>query len=127
MRFVIPTLSVLLSTLLATAATAGGSAADATAGKQLFRQRCAMCHTVKPGAPASMGPNLSDVSGRKAGTTSFSYTPAMKKSGITWDKAHLEKLLANPSKTVPGSTMLISVPDAAEREAIIAYLASLKT
>ncbi|PEQ12875.1 hypothetical protein B2G71_08485 [Novosphingobium sp. PC22D] len=96
-------------------------------GEALFRQRCSMCHTVKPGAPAGMGPNLATVAGRKSASTDFSYTPAMKKAGLTWDRRHLNALLTAPAKTVPGSTMVVSVPNPQERAAIVDYLFKLKS
>lgn len=107
--------------------TAGvAHAAGPTEGESQFRQHCAMCHTTKSGAPAGIGPNLAGVAGRKAGSTSFKYTAAMKKSGVTWNKKQLDALLTNPSKVVPGSTMTIAVANPKQRAAIVAYLMSLK-
>ena len=102
-------------------------AQSADKGGALFKARCAMCHTTRVGAAAGLAPNLWGVGGRKAGATGFQYTGAMKASNIVWTRKSLDKLLADPGKTVPGTAMAISVPNAKERGAIVAYLLSLKS
>ena len=48
---------------------------------------------------------------------------AMKKSGIVWNEKTLNLFLANPAKTVPGTSMgYDGVKDAQERADLIAYL-----
>jgi glucose/arabinose dehydrogenase len=65
--------------------------------------------------------------GRKAGSgPHFGYSKALRSSGITWDEATLDRFLQAPSKLVPGTTMVVPVPDAAERRALITYLATLR-
>jgi len=98
------------------------AAQDSAAGGTLFKQRCQTCHSVNPGQKALLGPNLAGVSGRKAGATDFHYSDAMKKVGVTWDVATLDKYLAGPPKVVPGGKMTVSVPDAKQRADIIAFL-----
>lgn len=93
-------------------------------GDQLFRQRCAMCHSVDPARTLPLGPNLSKVVGRKAGSTSFAYSPQLKASGLTWDRATLDRYLTAPTRLVPGTKMAVVVPNAAERAALIAHLAT---
>jgi cytochrome c len=95
-------------------------------GGALFKQRCMMCHSVTPGAKPGMGPNLAGVGGRTAASTSFAYSPALKASKLKWDSATLDKFLSGPGKLVPGTRMVISVPDAKQRAALVAYLATLK-
>jgi len=85
-----------------------------------------MCHVTTSGQKAGLGPNLSGLVGRKAASTDFLYSPALKASGLKWDKANLDTFLAAPSKLVPGTRMAISVANPAERAALVAYLASLK-
>lgn len=123
LRFAFP---ILLAAQFLPIAGGVAHASGTKEGEAQFRQQCAMCHTTKSGAPAGIGPNLAGIAGRKAGSTSFKYTPAMKKSGLTWNKKQLDILLTNPSKLVPGSTMTISVANAKQRAAIVAYLMSLK-
>lgn len=95
-------------------------------GGALFRQRCQMCHVTTPGQKAGLGPNLAGLMGRKAASTEFLYSPALKASGLKWDKPTLDKFLAGPSKLVPGTRMAISVSNPAERTALIGYLGGLK-
>jgi cytochrome c2 len=45
---------------------------------------------------------------------------------ITWDETSLDKFLANPQDVVHGTKMFASVPDAHQRQDIIAYLDTLK-
>ncbi len=105
---------------------AGSAQAQALSGEQVFKQRCQMCHLAKVGAPNVLGPSLAGVVGRKAGTTTFGYTPAMKAAKITWTKEVLDKFLAAPAKMVPGTRMVIAVSDAGPRSALVGYLATLK-
>lgn len=99
------------------------------AGEALFKARCQMCHSVAPGgAPGPMAPNLRGVVGRKAGSSaSFkSYSPALTGYGQAWNKANLDKFLEQPSKLVPGTRMVIALPDAKQRADVIDYLSSQK-
>ncbi|MGC6401385.1 c-type cytochrome [Sphingomonas sp. FW199] len=107
-----------------TAASQGGAtqAQPGQSGQTAFAQ-CRACHTVNKGGANGVGPNLNGVVGRKAASVAgFNYSPALKKSGITWTEAKLDAYLANPAATVPGTKMVIRVNDANKRAAIIAYL-----
>jgi cytochrome c len=93
-------------------------------GERLFLQRCGACHAIDP-ARRTVGPHLAGVVGRAAGTVEGArYSAALRESGIVWDGATLDTFLAAPRRAVPGTTMTVSVPDAAQRAAIIAYLQS---
>lgn len=118
MRFV----SVVLA--LAGVALAAPACAQTVNGAQQFKQRCAMCHAGS--AVGSMGPSLAKVSGRKAGSGTFRYSPALKASNIVWNKTTLDKYIAGPSKMVPGTRMTVNVSDATQRAALVAYLLTLK-
>lgn len=45
---------------------------------------------------------------------------------MTWDEHTLDQFLANPATDVHGTKMFISVPNAADRQDVIAYLQTLK-
>ena len=103
-----------------------GNAQQAAAhGAQLFSERCSLCHAIE-GQGGGQGPSLAGVVGRKAGATAFAYSPALRQVGWTWDAAHLDRYLAAPQAAVPGSRMPVAVPDATERQDLIAYLTTLK-
>jgi cytochrome c len=112
--------------VLAAAGAAPALAQDAAAGGALYAQRCQTCHAAPAGQPHGIGPNLAGVVGRKAASTAFPYSAALKASGLTWDKATLETFLTGPSRMVPGTRMLISVPDPKARADLVAYLAGLR-
>ncbi len=114
----------LLLPLLLIAAPA--SAQNAGAGGALFKQRCQACHSVTPGQKALIAPNLAGVGGRPAATTPFNYSPALKASGLKWDRPTLDRFLAAPMKAVPGTRMVISIADAKQRADVVAYLSGLK-
>jgi len=96
------------------------SAPDADRGKTIFEKRCTGCHALDIDKE---GPRLSGVFGRAAGSVrTFSYSDAVKKSGVTWDAAALDKWLTEPVAFIPDSNMAFRVVDAGERSAIIAYL-----
>lgn len=100
---------------------------DAARGQTLFNQRCGTCHTVVAGATKPMGPNLRGVVGRKAGSAAgFRYSAALKASAFTWDTAGLDAYLTAPARKVPGTTMMIAVPQAQDRADLIAFLAAQK-
>lgn len=103
------------------------AAETAAAGGALFN-RCVICHSNTNGAPNRMGPNLFGVVGRKAGTyPGFSYSTAMKTSGVVWTTAKLDAYLADPQKLVPGNNMpMAGISSAQQRADIVAYLGTLK-
>jgi cytochrome c len=104
---------------------AGGSLAamdingDAARGKSLY-QACQACHSIDEN---DLGPRHRGVVGRRAGSVAdYSYSAALKGSGLTWDEATLDRWLINPSALVPGTKMFFQISDAQNRADIIAYL-----
>ena len=78
-------------------------------------------------ARTKIGPSLAGVFGRKsASEPTYNYSPALKSAGITWDEQELDKFLTNPASDVPGTKMVVSVPNAEDRQNVIAYLKTLK-
>ena len=56
----------------------------------------------------------------------FNFSPALKASGVTWDRQSLDTWLQGPMKMVPGTRMVIGVPDPQRRKDVIDYLETLK-
>ncbi len=116
MRALFPALAIACS-------TAGAARAqEADEGERLFRQRCASCHTIQAGQNR-IGPHLAQLAGRQAGSVEGArYSPALRAADLTWDEATLDRFLANPRATVPGTTMTFSIPNEAQRRSIIGFL-----
>jgi cytochrome c len=96
---------------------------DPVHGKALY-QSCAACHSVDEN---DLGPKHRGVVGRRAGSIEdYTYSPALKNSGLTWDKTTLDRWLINPSALVPGTKMYFKIDDPQMRADIIAYLEQLK-
>ena len=112
--------------IILAATFAASAAVAAPSGEAVFKQRCAVCHSIAP-APGKMGPPLAGVAGRKAGTLpGYAYSTAMKGSKLTWNAATLDTYLKAPAKSVPGTKMLVGVANPEQRAAVIAYLATQK-
>ena len=94
------------------------------AGQIAFNNACRTCHTVREG-DNRLGPNLSRVIGRKAGSLpNYNYSESMKKADIVWDKQNLDRFIANPDAVVSGNNMKPygGIASAEERAKIIAFL-----
>ena len=104
----------------ACANAAAPAAGDSKRGAEIYT-RCAACHALEYNRT---GPKHCGVVGRESGTVpGFDYSPAMKRAMLTWDEQTLDRFLADPPKTVPGTTMTYAgVPDPQERADLIAYL-----
>ena len=111
--------SVIAVTILFAGAA---QAQNAQRGQKLYEE-CAACHSTKVGE-SGVGPSLANALGRKAGENpDFRYSPAMRRSGITWNQTSLNEFVADPQKKVPDNRMPYGgMPDAANRADLIAYL-----
>ena len=107
---------------LAFVAGAARADGDPARGEKRFDE-CVTCHSLKEGVNG-VGPSLHGVFGRKAGSLDdFRYSPAMKRSGLTWTPQALGTFIADPQQAVPNNRMpFAGMPDAAERDDLIAYL-----
>lgn len=102
-----------------------GAAGNVASGKKLYDNVCRGCH----GDAKTQGtaPTLVGIIGRKAGTSSTGATSrALTESDITWDEANLKAFLASPGGKVHGTIMPIGVQRPADRDDLVAYLASLR-
>ncbi len=117
-------LSVMLAGVSAGQARAGGDMAN---GAKIFKLKCVICHSTQAGQN-KVGPSLAGVFGRKDATApNYSYSEAMKNSGLTWDAATLDSYLAGPRAKVPGTKMTFAgLSKESDRADIIAYLSTLK-
>ena len=106
--------------LIATARAPARAAPDALRGEQVYT-RCLACHAL---AYDCVGPRHCGLFGRRASSVpGFSYSAAMKKSGIVWNAKTLDRFLTRPLKMVPGSAMTYDgVADPKERADLIACL-----
>jgi cytochrome c len=117
---------------LAPAATAQiGQAAeplgDAGQGAALWDSECAACHEMGPGAEHSIGPHLTRLFGRRAGSIDgFEYSPSIQRmgnDGLRWEFRTLDAYIANPYTLVSGTRMgYPGLPDAQERADLIAFI-----
>lgn len=102
-------------------AGAAPEAAALRAGEQIY-ERCVGCHSIDVNRA---GPRHCGLFGRHAGSEPGfeGYSDAMKRSGIVWDERTLDRFLANPAASVPGTAMgYAGIADARERSELIAYL-----
>ena len=116
-RNLLPAFLMLIATVFGQARAL--AAGDASHGEQLY-QGCQDCHSLDTN---DVGPKHRGVFGRKAGSVpDYSYSAALKSSGITWTDNTLDQWLTNPQKFVPGSKMFYHLDSAADRADVIEYL-----
>jgi len=116
--------SLLIAAFCAEIMLAGSVSAQTPARGRILFLRCSSCHDISSGPSATIGPNLKDVIGRRAGSLAgFAYSPALKAQTFVWDPAHLDLWLQGPSALVPGTAMAFAgLPSQTDRQAVIAYL-----
>jgi cytochrome c len=100
-----------------------GYAQDAASGEKIFVQ-CKPCHQIGENAKNAVGPVLNGLLGRKAGMIEgYSYSPANKNSGITWDEATFREYIKDPKARIPGTKMTFpGLKDPKQIDDIVAYL-----
>lgn len=129
-------LAALLLLAVPTASPSRLQATEVAAGAALYDERCSRCHGLigasaraaprpVPVVMLPLGPNLTGVYGRAAGTVpGYRYSDAFRAAaaaGLVWDDPTLERWLADSRAMIPGTYMLVKIAPA-ERDAIIAYL-----
>jgi len=122
--------AAVIAVLLAAMPPAAGVTGDTTLrgdpvnGERLYT-RCQGCHSL---AWDRTGPRHCGVVGRKAGgVAGFDYSAAMRRAGIVWNEPTLDRFLADPLGTVPGTSMgYAGIADARERADLIAFLRQAK-
>lgn len=113
-------------------------AADVAAGEKIANTRCAACHTFDQGGAHKVGPNLFGAIERGPNKAEgFNYSKgyeAAAATGFTWDDAHLDQYLSDPTaflRDISGddkarSKMTFKLPKEGDRADVIAYLHTLK-
>lgn len=104
---------------------AGLSAKEMRRGRLLFMQ-CRACHALTPGDNGGkIGPSLSGVFGRTAGSAAYyeAYSQALRESGYDWTRETMSLWLTAPSEMVPGTSMVFAgINDEAQRDLLLRYL-----
>lgn len=113
--------AALALALAATCAPAPAAPPPSVAAGKVVYERCLACHAL---AYDRTGPRHCGLFGRRAGTVEgFPYSDGMRRSRIVWNEKTLDLFLADPLKTVPGTSMgYAGVKEKAERADLIAYL-----
>lgn len=95
---------------------------DVAAGAVAFAQ-CKVCHAMEEGK-TGIGPSLHKAIGRTAGSIAgYTYSPAMKSSGITWTEDKIFAYLEKPQAVVPGTKMSFAgYGDPQKRADVIAWI-----
>jgi cytochrome c len=115
--------SLVLSAAFVLIGLGQAQAQDAAAGEKTFAQ-CRACHQVGENAKNAVGPVLNGLFGRPAGSVEgYTYSPANKNSGITWDEAVFREYIRNPRAKIPGTKMVYAgLKDEQRITDLIAYL-----
>jgi cytochrome c len=105
--YAMPAIAFFAVVSIATFVTSQSQAQDAAAGEKVFA-KCKVCHVVDKDQN-KVGPSLSGVIGRTAGThPGFKYSKAMTEagaSGVKWDDATLTNYLRDPKAMIKGGKM----------------------
>ena len=114
-----------IATAAATLVLAAGMAhaqGDPKRGEKIF-ENCRACHAAD-GATNEIKPGLRSVFKRRTSEhDDFRYSPALKRSGITWTPQTLDTFVADPQKMVPANRMPYDgLPDARDRADLITYM-----
>jgi len=134
-RFAISLTTTLLF-VVGSSGLAAGQEGDPVAGKNVFKS-CTSCHQVGEGAKNRVGPVLTGVIGRPAGSfEGYKYGKGLKaanEKGLVWTRETVFEWLANPKNFLRDylgdkrakAKMSFRMKDEQKRRDVIAYLESL--
>ena len=115
----------LFGTMTLMVLPAFASSQGTEAGKDVFHAKCLACHAI---ACNRIGPKLEGVIGRKVGSLPDfdGYSAEMKSAGFVWSDEGLDRFLADPNGTIPGTLMAFAgkLEDPADRRNLIGFLKS---
>ncbi|WP_417450796.1 c-type cytochrome [Kordiimonas sp.] len=94
-------------------------------GEAVFA-RCVNCHTIAPGEPDRIGPNLYGIMGRRiASLQDYDYSPALSAVDGVWSPGKLDNFLSHPNHAVAGTDMSYrGIQNPGDREDLINWLAT---
>ena len=119
--------AVCVALALAGVIAAASAGESVESGRQLYDRRCRSCHGGTGPADSPIGPDLSGIVGKKAGSqASGIHSRTAIDSGIVWNRESLRRFLSEPRREIPGSIMPAGVADPAELERLLDYLESLR-
>jgi cytochrome c len=125
MKAILASATLASATLLTAAMLLGTSAnaQDVAAGERSFN-KCRACHQIGETAKNAVGPVLNGLLGRHSGSIEgYSYSPANKNSGITWDEATFADYIKDPRAKIPGTKMVFpGIKNEQEIKDLTAYL-----
>ena len=91
---------------------------------EIVFESCKTCHSINRSEANMVGPSLFGVFGRKSGQVEgFRYSPALKKSNITWSLKNLDAYISDPQKMIPGNRMPFDgISSTSDRADLLAYM-----
>ncbi|NML25921.1 c-type cytochrome [Zoogloea dura] len=119
---------LIISLVLVLLPVAGRAECDPGNGKQVFDNKCGICHLVDVSAGHGVGPNLHGVVDRPIGKADgFGYSAALAASQAVWTREALSEFLKAPQKAIPGTAMPFQgLKSESERQRLVCYLLSLR-
>jgi cytochrome c len=120
MKAVLASASILAAALLL---GTSAHAQDVSAGERSFN-KCRACHQLGETAKNTIGPVLNGLFGRSSGSVEgYSYSPANKAAGLTWDDAVFADYVKDPKAKMPGTKMIFAgIKNEQEIKDLAAYL-----
>jgi cytochrome c len=93
-------------------------------GDDTALRSCVVCHSVDPADAPRAAPDLYGIVGsRKAASTWYNYSKALRSAGGVWTEADLDKYLTHPPSFLPGTKKtIVGIADANARREIIEAL-----
>jgi cytochrome c len=97
--------------------------ADAGRGEQTFKSKCTSCHTIAPGGPNQIGPNLHGILGQPIASRGFAYSDPLKSKGGTWTWEAMNDWIRSPRAFASGTKMTFAgIGDGQDRADLILFL-----
>jgi cytochrome c len=119
MKFVLTLCAAAVTVAAIASCGAAFAAGDVVHGEALY-QGCQDCHSIEDNG---VGPRHKGVFGRVAGTQpGYSYSAALKNSGVVWNEETLDKWLTNPQGFISGVKMFYHLANPQDRADVIEFL-----